>query len=80
DLIYCGIYIILYIIADIVIAAQACGKDNNKAGSAFGFFATGCFVAIGVFLFLTWKRARQEAGANAGKSPDYNPERNMEQY
>ncbi|BFZ13079.1 hypothetical protein BsWGS_16118 [Bradybaena similaris] len=80
DLIYCGIYIILYIIADIVVAAQSCGKDNNKAGSAFGFFATGCLIAIGIFLFLALRQTRQEAGANVGKGPDYNPDRNMEQY
>jgi hypothetical protein len=80
DLIYCVIYIILYIIADIVLAAQSCGKDSNKAGCAFGFFALFCIIANAVFLFLDWRRARLEAGANTNQGSSYNPDRNMEQY
>ncbi|GFO05919.1 cklf-like marvel transmembrane domain-containing protein 4 [Plakobranchus ocellatus] len=82
DLIYCGVYIILYVIANIVLAAQSCGKDSNKAGAAFGFFALFCYGGNAFFAFQSWRssRNRPPADTTASKSPDYNAERNMELY
>ena len=37
DLIYCAVYIVFYFIANCVLAAQSCGKDNNKAGTVSYF-------------------------------------------
>ncbi|XP_005109352.1 CKLF-like MARVEL transmembrane domain-containing protein 4 [Aplysia californica] len=80
DLIYLAVYIIFYAIASIVLAAQPCGKDSNKAGAAFGFFTLGCLCANAFFSFQAWRGSRMESSADTGKSPEYNAERNMEQY
>lgn len=81
DLIYCGAYILLYFIANCVLAAQSCGKDNNKAGAAFGFFALFCFGGNAFLSFREWQSSRhQRPSETPAKSPDYNAERNMELY
>lgn len=83
ELIYCAVYAIFYLIADIVIAAQSCGKDSNKAAAAFGFFA---FFAVGAHIFFTfrqWRESRAAAStttATPKSPPEYDPDRNMELY
>ncbi|PVD20618.1 hypothetical protein C0Q70_18776 [Pomacea canaliculata] len=82
DLIYCVVYIIMYVIADIVLAAQTCGKGSNEAGAVFGFFTVAAFVAHAVFTFLQWRRSRTQATSESSPkpSPEYSAERNMESY
>ncbi|XP_059172345.1 CKLF-like MARVEL transmembrane domain-containing protein 4 [Physella acuta] len=81
DLGYLILYIVLYLIANIVLAAQACGKDSNKAGAAFGFFAMFCLCGNFFFVFRDWRSSRnQSASSSAGKTQEYNSERNIEQY
>ncbi|XP_076448761.1 CKLF-like MARVEL transmembrane domain-containing protein 4 [Babylonia areolata] len=82
ELVYLAVYAIFYFIAAIVIAAQSCGKDSNKAASAFGFFT---LIAIGGHGFLTfraWWAGRKQSAAEAAPkaSPQYDPDRNMELY
>ncbi|KAK3732041.1 hypothetical protein RRG08_026428 [Elysia crispata] len=81
DLIYCAVYIVFYFIANCVLAAQSCGKDNNKAGTAFGFFVLFCYGGNAFLGFRDWQSSRQQRPADTtAKSPDYNAERNMELY
>ncbi|GFR61823.1 CKLF-like MARVEL transmembrane domain-containing protein 4 [Elysia marginata] len=82
DLIYCAVYILFYFIANCVLAAQSCGKDNNKAGTAFGFFVLICYGGNAFLSFRDWQASRHQRPSSdtTAKSPDYNAERNMELY
>ncbi|KAH9491650.1 hypothetical protein Btru_030586 [Bulinus truncatus] len=81
DLGYLIIYIVLYLIADIVIAAQSCGKDSNKAAAAFGFFVFFCLCGLVFFAFREWRESRSSGSSStANNAPEYSAERNLEHY
>ncbi|CAL1536519.1 unnamed protein product [Lymnaea stagnalis] len=83
DLAYLILYIVLYLIADIVLAAQSCDKDSNRAGAAFGFFALFCLCANVFFAFREWQSSRHGGASSTvetNKTGEYNAERNLEQY
>lgn len=81
DWIYLAVYFVMYFIGSCVLAAQSCGKDSNKAGAAFGFFTLGA-IGANIFIgFMAWRSSRGgRSSQDTGKSPEYNAERNMEQY
>nr|KAG5712961.1 hypothetical protein BaRGS_021755 [Batillaria attramentaria] len=81
ELIYLAVFIIFYLIANIVIAAQSCGKDSNKAAAAFGFFALFALAGHAFFTFRDWRAGRAASSdTSAPKTPEYDADRNMEQY
>ncbi|KAK7115286.1 CKLF-like MARVEL transmembrane domain-containing protein 4 isoform X2 [Littorina saxatilis] len=82
ELIYLAVYALFYLIGFIVIAAQACGKDSNKAAAAFGFFALAGICAHGYFTFKEWREGRTQAATTTTNTsaPQYDPERNMDTY
>lgn len=82
ELVYLAIYAIFFLIASITIAAQACGKDSNKAASAFGFFS---LAVVGVHIFFTfkdWRKGGHSSGSatTAGPNgPQYDADTNRQQ-
>lgn len=82
ELIYLAVYALFYVLASIIIAAQACGKDSNKAAAAFGFFTFFAIVGHGFLTFREWRSSRSQssAGAASTSSPQYDAERNRELY
>ncbi|XP_055891291.1 CKLF-like MARVEL transmembrane domain-containing protein 4 [Biomphalaria glabrata] len=81
DLGYLIVYLVLYLIANIVISAQSCGKDSNKAAAAFGFFAFFCLCGHVFFAFREWRESRSESSANTtNNATEYSPDRNIEHY
>jgi len=63
--VYLLVYILLYLIADICLAAQTCGKDSNGAAAAFGFFTV---IVLGVNTFFAFKSWRGEHPARSSGS------------
>lgn len=61
DLVYNAVFIVFYLIANIVIAVKSCDKDSNKAGSVFGFLAMFCMVGVSIFQFRLLKIQRVDA-------------------
>ncbi|KAL8575942.1 hypothetical protein ACOMHN_027340 [Nucella lapillus] len=82
ELCYLAVYAIFYAIGSIVIAAQSCEKDSNKAAAAFGFFNLFAIGGHGFFTFRVWREGRSHSSAEAAPkaSPGYDADRNMELY
>lgn len=59
EVIILTIFGIMYIIGDIVIAAQPCGKDSNRAAAAFGFFAFFCMCGHFYLSFRLWRETEK---------------------
>ncbi|KAK7505755.1 hypothetical protein BaRGS_00003026 [Batillaria attramentaria] len=59
----------------------SCGKDSNKAAAAFGFFALFALAGHAFFTFRDWRAGRAASSdTSAPKTPEYDADRNMEQY
>ncbi|XP_046549516.1 CKLF-like MARVEL transmembrane domain-containing protein 4 isoform X2 [Haliotis rubra] len=85
DLIWSGVWSFFYLVASILVIAQACRQGGNYAAGVFGFVAMGLHVAMAYFAFIAWKEERSgPGGVNGPQStstgPEYSAEKNSEQY